>query len=53
MGDVMAIIAVRWARRCASCARYGPHAPANCGTDAGAAATPRDRTNYSAGAGAD
>ena len=50
---MMAIVAVMGARRCGGSARYGAHAPTNRRTDTSTTAAPRDRTDYSPGAGAD
>jgi hypothetical protein len=50
MGDVTGV-AVIWARRCGSGARYG--APADRRTDASTTPAARDRANYSPSAGAD
>jgi hypothetical protein len=52
MGDVTAV-AVIWAWRRGSGARYGAHAPADRRTDASTMPAARDRADYSPGAGAD
>lgn len=50
MRDVMAIVAVIWARRCCGSARYRTHAPANRRTDA--STTPAARNCADDGSGA-
>ena len=52
MGDVM-VVAVIWAWRCGSCARYGAHASADRRTDASTTSAARDRADYRPSAGAD
>jgi hypothetical protein len=52
MGDVT-VVAVIWAWRCGSGARYGAHAPADRRTDASTTPAARDRADYSPTAGAD
>jgi hypothetical protein len=53
MGDVLVIVAVMWAGRRGGCTRQGAYPSTNRGTNTGTPAAPRDRTNYSPGAGAD
>ena len=52
MGDVM-VVAVIWAWRCGSGARYGAHASADRRTDASTTSAARDRADYRPSAGAD
>ena len=51
MGDVM-VVAVIWAWRCGSGARYGAHASADRRTDASTTSAARDRADYRPSAGA-
>src|SRR5271169_478574 len=51
--DDVTVVAVIWAWRCASGARYGAHAPADRRTDASTTPAARDRADYSPSAGAD
>jgi hypothetical protein len=52
MGDVM-VVAVIWAWRCGSGARYGAHASADRRTDASTTSAARDRADYRPSAGTD
>jgi hypothetical protein len=51
--DVVAVVAVMWARRRGGNARYRSHASAYSRTDTRTPPTPCDRTNHSPRAGAD
>jgi hypothetical protein len=51
MSDVMAVIAVMWARRCGGSARYGTYAPADRRTDAGTTPAARDCADDGSGSG--
>jgi hypothetical protein len=53
MSDVMAVIAVIWARRCGGSARDGADAPADRRTDAGTTPAARDCADDSSGSGPD